>query len=63
MLSGRGGLQARQVLGETFERIVGSGRNSACNWIEPHRRAVCWAHLERDFQAFVDRGDESEKVG
>ena len=63
LLPGRGGQQARQVLGETFEGIVGSDRYSAYNWIEPHRRAVCWAHLERDFQAFVDRGDESEKVG
>jgi len=63
LLPGRGGQQARQVLGETFEGIVGSDRYSAYNWIEPHRRAVCWAHLDRDFQAFVDRGDESEKVG
>ena len=63
LLPGRGGQQARQVLGEAFEGIVGSDRYSAYNWIEPHRRAVCWAHLERDFQAFVDREGESEKVG
>lgn len=63
LLPGRGGQQARQVLGETFEGIVGSDRYSAYNWIAPHRRAVCWAHLDRDFQAFVDRGGESEKVG
>lgn len=63
LLPGRGGQQARQVLGETFEGIVGSDRYSAYNWIEPHRRAVCWAHLERDFQAFVDREGESEKIG
>ena len=63
LLPGRGGQQARQVLGETFEGIVGSDRYSAYSWIEPHRRAVCWAHLDRDFQAFVDRGNESEQVG
>jgi transposase len=63
LLPGRGGQQAKQVLDETFEGIVGSDRYSAYNWIEPHRRAVCWAHLERDFQAFVDRGGESEEVG
>ena len=63
LLPGRGGQQAGQVLGETFEGIVGSDRYSAYNWIEPHRRAVYWAHLERDFQAFVDREGESEKVG
>jgi transposase len=42
---------------------VGSDRYSAYNWIESYRRAVCWAHLDRDLQAFVDRGGESEKVG
>ena len=63
LLPGRGGQQARQVVGETFEGIVGSDRYSAYNWIEPHRRAVCWAHLDRDFQAFVDRGEGSQKVG
>jgi transposase len=63
LLPGRGGAQARQVLSETFEGIVGSDRYSAYNWIASYRRAVCWAHLDRDFQAFVDRGGESERVG
>jgi transposase len=63
LLPGRGGAQARHVLGETFEGIVGSDRYSAYNWIASYRRAVCWAHLDRDFQAFVDRGGESERVG
>jgi transposase len=24
---------------------------------------VCWAHLKRDFQAFVERGGEAERIG
>ena len=27
------------------------------------RRQLCWAHLKRDFQALVDRGGESARVG
>src|SRR5262249_62053579 len=30
-------------------------------WIK--RRQFCWAHLDRDFQAMVDRGGESAEVG
>src|SRR5260370_42302584 len=41
-------------------RLTGTG---AYNWLEARRRQVCWAHLARDFQAFVERGGESEKVG
>ena len=63
LLPGRGAAQAKQVLGEGFAGIVGSDRYSAYNWLEPKRRAVCWAHLERDFQALVDRGGDSAQVG
>src|SRR3954470_17879752 len=27
------------------------------------RRALCWAHLKRHFQALVDRGGEAEPIG
>lgn len=63
VLPGRGTDQAKQVIEETYGGIVGSDRYSAYNWLQPKRRAVCWAHLDRDFQAFADRGDESEQVG
>ena len=59
----RGAKGARQLLGETFEGILGSDRWGAYNWIDRERRQVCWAHLRRDFQAFVDRGGESARVG
>jgi transposase len=63
LLAGRGATQARQVLGADFAGIVGSDRYSAYNWLDPHRRALCWAHLERDFQALEERGGESARVG
>jgi transposase len=59
----RGAKAARQLLGETFEGILGSDRWGAYNWIDRERRQVCWAHLRRDFQALVDRGGESARVG
>ena len=59
----RGAKSARQLLGETFEGILGSDRWGAYNWIDRERRQVCWAHLRRDFQAFVDRGGESARLG
>jgi transposase len=46
---------AKTLLGETYAGIVGSDRFSAYNWLEVVRRQLCWAHLKRDFQAFVER--------
>jgi transposase len=63
VLSGRGRKQAVQVINEEAKGIVTSGRHGAYNWLEPRRRQICWAHLALDFQAFVERGEESEKVG
>lgn len=59
----RGSEGAKELLSESFEGIVGSDRWSAYSWLEPKQRQLCWAHLRRDFQAFVDRGDESERIG
>jgi hypothetical protein len=53
----------KRLLGEGFTGIVGSDRWSAYHWLDPLRRQLCWAHLKRDFQAFVDRGGESEIIG
>jgi transposase len=63
VLSGRGRKQAVQVVNEEAKGIVTSDRHGAYNWLELRRRQICWAHLARDFQAFVERGEESEKVG
>jgi hypothetical protein len=43
--------------------IVGSDRWSAYNWLITLLRQFCWAHLLRDFQAFGDRGGESQSIG
>jgi hypothetical protein len=59
----RSGKIAQKILGTTFGGIVGSDRCGAYNWLKVSQRQACWAHLKRDFQAFVDRGGESERVG
>ena len=53
----------KRLLGECFAGIVGSDRYTAYRGLNPLRRQVCWAHLKRDFQAFVERGGESGTVG
>ena len=63
VLATRGAKGAQQLLGDTFHGIVGSDRWVAYNWLDPHRRQLCWAHLKRDFQKLVDRGGESQRLG
>ena len=63
LLATRGAAGAQQLLGLTFQGIVGSDRWSGYNWLCVLQRQLCWAHLKRDFQAFVDRGGESARLG
>jgi len=63
LVATRGAAGVKQLLGEAFPGIVGSDRWSAYNWLDPERRQLCWAHLTRDFQAFVERGGEPARIG
>jgi len=59
----RGGKVVRDLLGQTFQGIAVSDRWSAYNWLTTPLRQLCWAHLLRDFQAFVERGGSSQQIG
>ena len=59
----RGGSVAREILDAAFTGIVVSDRWSAYNWLLTLLRQLCWAHLLRDFQAFVERGGPSQSLG
>jgi transposase len=59
----RGSEVAKALLGEDFDGILISDRWGGYNWIEPARRQVCWSHLTRDFQSFIDRGGEGGSIG
>ena len=60
---GRGREALRQLLGPTIRGTVGSDRWSAYGIIDLWCREVCWAHLKRDFQKWVDWGGEGQTVG
>jgi transposase len=57
----RGADVAKEILGTAAGQVVISDRFKSYSWIK--RRQFCWAHLDRDFQAMIDRGGESAEVG
>jgi transposase len=59
----RGAAGLKALLGEVIAGWVSSDRWSAYQIIPVERRQVCWAHLRRDFQAMIDRGDAGTAVG
>ena len=59
----RGGKVARALLGEDFASFLITDRWSAYEWVDAGVRQVCWAHLTRDFQGFIDRGGEGGRIG
>ena len=59
----RGAKVARALLGEDFAGILGSDRWSAYAGYDPGLRQLCWAHLLRDFQSFIERGGEGGPLG
>jgi transposase len=59
----RSGAVVDALLGADFAGVVGSDRWSAYSRFPAERRAICWAHLKRDFQALVDRGGEAAPIG
>jgi transposase len=58
----RGKEIAKNLLGN-FQGRVGSDRWSAYNWLKTRNRQLCWSHLLRDFQGFVDRKDAGAPFG
>jgi transposase len=59
----RGAKVVRELVGEAFEGVVGSDRFSAYAFLPLEARQLCWAHLAREFRAFVDRGGASALLG
>jgi transposase len=59
----RGGAVVDALLGAAFAGVVGSDRWAAYSRFPAEQRALCWAHLKRDFQALVDRGGKAEPIG
>jgi transposase len=63
IMASRSAAAAKQLLGQQIAAVIGSDRFSAYSWLDSSQRQVCWAHLLRDFQAFVERKGESAMIG
>lgn len=59
----RGGAVAKQLLGENFTGFLTTDRWSGYNWYDTALRQLCWSHLTRDIQGFIDRGEEGGRIG
>lgn len=59
----RGGKVVKEMIGEAFKGILSSDRWSAYNWLPVAFRQLCWSHLQRDFEAFAERGGGSQRIG
>jgi len=60
---GRGQVHAKELLGEDFKGIACSDRWSGYNWLPLEQRALCWAHLVREFRRMSERPGESAEIG
>ena len=61
--TGRGAVVLQKLVGEWYCGTITSDRAKAYDSQPLRRRQLCWAHLIRDFQAMIDRGGPSQKVG
>jgi len=51
------------MLGERYDGIVCSDRYPGYDYLDPTRRQICWAHLQRDFTAHSEGMGEQEDFG
>ena len=51
------------LLGGAIRGVLVSDRWSTYNRLSNDRRQICWAHLKRDFQKCLDRGDAGSDIG
>jgi transposase len=54
---------AQEMLGEDFQGIAVADRAKAHWWLGVERWQLCWAHLRRNFQSWVDRRRGGEELG
>ena len=55
--------QFNALLGTTYPGIVVSDRWNGYSHLDPHRRQVCWSHLQRDFRRHADGLGEQKTFG
>lgn len=63
IVNSRGKAVAQAMLGEDFRGTLISDRWCAYNWVHALNRQVCWAHLVREFEGFIERGGQAKRLG
>jgi transposase len=63
IVKSRGKAVAQAMLGADFRGTLISDRWCAYNWVHALNRQVCWAHLVREFEGFVERGGQAQRLG
>jgi transposase len=58
---GRSRAVAQDLLGKDYAGVATCDRLKSYWWIK--RLQWCWAHLRRDFQAMIDRGNQGQAIG
>lgn len=61
--AGRGQQEATELLGADFAGIVVSDRYSGYKHLPLEQRALCWAHLVRDFRALAESRGTAAEIG
>jgi transposase len=52
-----------EIVGSDYAHVVTSDRAKAYDTLPLQQRQLCWAHLDRDFQAMIDRDNRGSRVG
>ena len=60
---GRNWHALQQLLGRKIQGVICTDRFSLYNYIQLGRRAICWAHLKRDFVRWTERGEKTVYLG
>jgi transposase len=59
----RAGTVARELIDPSSGQVITTDRYKGYLWLPLPQRQICWAHLIRDFQAMVDRGNAGSAMG
>lgn len=54
---------AQELVDPSARQVITTDRFPSYSWLPLRQRQLCWAHLVRDFQAMVDRGDAGSAIG
>lgn len=54
---------AQELVDPSAQQVITTDRLPSYGWLPLRQRQLCWAHLLRDFQAMVDRGDAGSAIG